>query len=52
MLLSVHIFTNEGIDVAIYETHHGGEFDAANIFPTPVVTGITNGSCSAAWSIA
>lgn len=41
MLLSIHTFISEGVDVAIYETHSGGEFDATNIFEKPVVTGIT-----------
>lgn len=31
----------EGVDVAIYETHQGGEFDATNVIPKPVVTAIT-----------
>ena len=29
------------MDVAIYETHCGGEFDATNIIGTPIVTDIT-----------
>lgn len=41
MLVSVHAFIREGVDVAIYETHNGGEYDATNIFQKPVVTGIT-----------
>ncbi|KAL9023786.1 MAG: hypothetical protein Q9196_006974, partial [Gyalolechia fulgens] len=40
-LISVHAFIREGIDVAIYETHNGGEYDATNIFQKPVVTGVT-----------
>lgn len=40
-LTSFHVFIKEGVDVAIYETHFGGEFDATNIIRTPVVTGIT-----------
>ncbi|KAL8969056.1 MAG: hypothetical protein Q9197_004549, partial [Variospora fuerteventurae] len=40
-LISVHAFINEGIDVAIYETHNGGEFDATNVIQKPVVTGVT-----------
>ena len=40
MLLSFHIFVAEGVDVAIYESHVGGEYDATNIV-SPVVTGIT-----------
>ncbi|KAL8646467.1 MAG: hypothetical protein Q9210_006127 [Variospora velana] len=41
LLISVHAFINEGIDVAIYETHNGGEFDATNVIQKPVVTGVT-----------
>ncbi|MCJ1264916.1 hypothetical protein MMC22_004791 [Lobaria immixta] len=41
MLISVHVFIREKVDVAIYETHNGGEYDATNFFPKPVVTGIT-----------
>ncbi|KAI4135145.1 MAG: hypothetical protein LQ341_005922, partial [Variospora aurantia] len=40
-LISVHAFINEGIDVAIYETHNGGEFDATNVIQKSVVTGVT-----------
>lgn len=40
MLVSVHAFIKEGVDVAIYETHNGGEYDATNVFQKPVVTGI------------
>ena len=40
-LTSVHTFVRERVDVAIYETHHGGEYDATNIFPHPAATGIT-----------
>lgn len=39
-LLSVHIFIKEGVDAAIYETHHGGEYDPTNVL-LPTVTGIT-----------
>ncbi|TAQ86478.1 hypothetical protein B7494_g5198 [Chlorociboria aeruginascens] len=39
-LLSIHIFMKEGVNVAIYETHSGGEYDATNIVQ-PLVTGIT-----------
>ncbi|KAI4121414.1 MAG: hypothetical protein LQ347_006866, partial [Umbilicaria vellea] len=41
MLVSVHAFIKEGVDVAIYETHNGGEYDATNVFQKPVATGIT-----------
>jgi folylpolyglutamate synthase len=40
-LTSIHAFIKENVDVAIIETHCGGEFDATNIFTKPVVTGIT-----------
>ena len=39
-LLSFHVFIEEKVDVAIYETHMGGEFDATNII-TPLVAAIT-----------
>ena len=42
MLVSVHTFIREGVEVAIYETHNGGEYDATNVFPKPVVTGIAS----------
>ncbi|EQL33194.1 hypothetical protein BDFG_04640 [Blastomyces dermatitidis ATCC 26199] len=41
-LLSFHVFIQERIDVAIYETHLGGEFDATNIITVPIVTVITS----------
>lgn len=41
MLVSIHAFIAENVDVAIYETHNGGEFDATNVIQRPVVTGIT-----------
>ncbi|KAL8906531.1 MAG: hypothetical protein Q9207_001969 [Kuettlingeria erythrocarpa] len=40
-LISVHAFIREGVDVAIYETHNGGEYDATNVIQKPVVTGVT-----------
>jgi folylpolyglutamate synthase len=40
-LLSFHVFIEEKVDVAIYETHFGGEFDATNILRTPIVTAVT-----------
>lgn len=42
MLVAVHTFLKEKVDVAICETHNGGEFDATNIFQHPVATGIAN----------
>ncbi|KAI8957008.1 putative tetrahydrofolylpolyglutamate synthase [Daldinia sp. FL1419] len=41
MLLSIHIFRGEGVDIAVYEVHAGGRYDATNIFPSPVVCGFT-----------
>ena len=41
-LLSFHVFIEEKVGVAIYETHLGGEFDATNIIRTPIVTAITS----------
>lgn len=40
MLLSLHVFVKEKIDVATYETPCGGEYDYTNII-NPTVTGIT-----------
>ncbi|CZS92453.1 related to folylpolyglutamate synthetase [Rhynchosporium agropyri] len=40
-LLSFHVFIKEKVDVAIYETHLGGEFDATNIIRMPLVTALT-----------
>lgn len=40
-LLSFHAFIRERVDVAIYETHHGGEYDVTNVIQEPVVTAIT-----------
>jgi folylpolyglutamate synthase len=40
MLLSLHVFAKEKVDVAVYETHSGGEYDCTNIIK-PTVTGIT-----------
>lgn len=41
-LLAFHTFIRENVDAAIFETHHGGEFDATNVIRKPVVTGITS----------
>jgi folylpolyglutamate synthase len=41
-LLAIHTFCQEGTQAAIFETHHGGEYDATNIVSAPVVTGITS----------
>lgn len=40
-LLALHTFIREGVDVAIFETHCGGEYDATNIVQRPVVTAVT-----------
>jgi folylpolyglutamate synthase len=41
-LTSYHVFLSEEVDVAIYEAHLGGEFDATNIVKNPIVTAITS----------
>ncbi|TAQ87649.1 hypothetical protein B7494_g4013 [Chlorociboria aeruginascens] len=41
-LLSYHIFLSEDVDVAVYETGVGGEYDGTNIVESPAVTGITS----------
>ncbi|PGG95165.1 hypothetical protein AJ80_10008 [Polytolypa hystricis UAMH7299] len=41
-LLSFHVFIQDRVDVAIFETHLGGEFDATNIISAPIVTAITS----------
>ena len=41
-LMSYHVFITEDVDMAIYETHLGGEFDATNIVKKPVVTAIAS----------
>ncbi|KAH9892126.1 tetrahydrofolylpolyglutamate synthase [Xylariomycetidae sp. FL2044] len=40
-LMSYHVFLREGVDVAIYETGIGGEYDATNIVPRPVASAIS-----------
>ncbi|KAI4601009.1 Folylpolyglutamate synthetase [Pestalotiopsis sp. 9143b] len=40
-LMSYHAFLQEGIDVAVYETGIGGEYDATNIVERPVASGIS-----------
>ena len=40
MLTAVHAFLTEKVDVAIFETHSGGEYDATNIFRQPIATGM------------
>lgn len=41
-LLAFHTFIKEEVDAAIFEVHHGGEYDATNVIRNPVVTGITS----------
>ncbi|KAM7198246.1 Mur ligase [Naviculisporaceae sp. PSN 640] len=40
-LMSYHVFLSEGVDVAVYETGIGGEYDATNIVERPVASGIS-----------
>lgn len=40
-LLAFHAFIREKVDVAIFETHSGGEYDATNVIEKPVVTAVT-----------
>jgi folylpolyglutamate synthase len=40
-LMALHVFLREGVDVAVLETGVGGEYDATNIVPHPVATGIS-----------
>jgi folylpolyglutamate synthase len=37
----LHAFVREGVDAAILETHHGGEYDSTNVIKKPIVTAIT-----------
>lgn len=41
LLVSFHAFIQEGVEAAIVETHHGGEYDATNVIENPVVTVVT-----------
>lgn len=41
-LLGFHTFISEGVDAAVMETHHGGEYDVTNMIRKPVVSGITS----------
>lgn len=41
-LVAFHTFIREETDAAIFETHHGGEYDATNVVQKPIVTGITS----------
>lgn len=40
-LVSIHTFIQARVNVAIYETHHGGQNDATNFIPKFTVTAIT-----------
>ncbi|OAA81103.1 Folylpolyglutamate synthetase [Akanthomyces lecanii RCEF 1005] len=40
-LVSWHAFLQENVDVAVYETGVGGEFDATNLVPRPLASGIS-----------
>lgn len=39
-LIAFHTFIREGVDVAILETHNGGEYDATNVVTKPLVTAV------------
>lgn len=39
-LLSYHVFLQEGVDCAVYETGVGGEYDATNVVERPVAAGV------------
>ncbi|KAI0011943.1 tetrahydrofolylpolyglutamate synthase [Xylariaceae sp. FL0662B] len=41
-LMSYHVYLQEGVDTAVYETGIGGEFDATNIVEHPVASGISS----------
>ncbi len=40
-LVSFHAFISEGVEAAVFETHHGGEYDATNVIEHPIVTVVT-----------
>ncbi|KAI8624108.1 tetrahydrofolylpolyglutamate synthase [Xylariaceae sp. FL1651] len=40
-LMSYHVFLQEGVDAAVYETGIGGEYDATNIVERPLASGIS-----------
>jgi len=40
-LMSFCVYLEEGVNVAVYETGVGGEYDSTNVIEEPVVTGIT-----------
>lgn len=39
--MAFHTFIREGVSAAIFETHHGGEYDSTNVVEKPTVTAIT-----------
>ncbi|KAH8819073.1 putative tetrahydrofolylpolyglutamate synthase [Xylogone sp. PMI_703] len=41
-LVAFHAFIRERVDVAVFETHHGGEYDSTNVIEKPVVTTVTS----------
>lgn len=41
-LVSLHAFIREGVQAAVVETHHGGEYDATNVVEGPVATVVTS----------
>lgn len=41
-LMSWHVFLQEGVDVAVYETGIGGEYDATNVVERPAASGISS----------
>ncbi|KAJ5110337.1 folylpolyglutamate synthase [Penicillium alfredii] len=41
-LTAFHTFLSEKVEAAIFETHHGGEYDATNVIERPVVSGVTS----------
>jgi folylpolyglutamate synthase len=38
----MHAFISEGVEAAVYETHHGGEYDATNVIANPIITIVTS----------
>ena len=41
-LIAFHTFIREQTQAVIFETHHGGEYDATNVVQKPIVTGVTS----------
>lgn len=41
LLVAFHAFISEGVQAAIIETHHGGEYDSTNVVDRPVATVVT-----------